>query len=64
MASTPPLTFFHGGRETGDEASVRTYVYMYYMYLTVGMQPWEEKYSEMAVAMGIDPKVSLSIFDV
>ena len=25
-----------------------------------GMQPWEEKYSEMAEAMGIDPTVSVS----
>ena len=24
----------------------------------VGIQPWEEKYREMAFAMGIDPSVS------
>jgi len=27
---------------------------------STGIQPWEEKYKEMAVAMGIDPSVSYS----
>ena len=27
----------------------------------VGIQPWEEKYVEMAEAMGIDPKVDDTI---
>ena len=25
----------------------------------VGIQPWEDKYDEMATAMGIDPSVSI-----
>ena len=34
------------------------------IHIFVGIQPWEDKYEEMAKAMGIDPSVRLSFLCV